>query len=60
MHVIEILGTFYFTGRLDDSRNSINLTRMSDSPDRNVSLSLSDSSLNGGPGHKTNGFGRSW
>ncbi|XP_052761120.1 activated Cdc42 kinase-like isoform X2 [Mya arenaria] len=47
-------------GKLDDSRNSINLSRMSDSPDKdNKHLSLSDSSLNGGP-HRTNGFGRSW
>ncbi|KAL4221059.1 hypothetical protein ACF0H5_019321 [Mactra antiquata] len=46
-------------GKLDDSRNSINLSRMSDSPEKDVQLSLSDTSLNAG-NHKTNGFGRSW
>jgi len=43
--------------KLDDSRNSINLSRMSDSPDRDIPQSLSDTSING---HRTNGYGKSW
>ncbi|XP_052227746.1 activated Cdc42 kinase-like isoform X2 [Dreissena polymorpha] len=48
-------------GRLDDSRNSINLSRLSDSPDRDrVQLSLSDSSLHAMPPSRSNGYGKSW